>query len=508
MEERSEVKLTEDEMVEKPAINWLKKLGYAYIHGSNLSPEKGERESYRHVILKKRFIEKIRELNPWLTKKQAESVYDEVTDIDHPDFVMKSKIFYDMFTNGVKLKIRERGRERVKIVKLADFEKPENNDFLAANQFTVEYQYQNEMYRRPDLVIFINGIPIAVFEFKNFNANETAKDAFYDHKNKKEDIPQLYVYAQILVVSDGLETKYGSVTSDWDRFFVWEGIFDDDDLRVRGNYYIFKKSGEEMTSLKVLLNGLFRKEHLMDYLQDFILYEKSGESYVKKIAMFQQFYATRKAVERTKKAVLEGKTVTERRIGVIWHTQGSGKSLTMLFYARKVLKVKELENPLLLFITDRRNLDEQLYGVFASALPIVKRARSISNLQKMIRTTAGGIIFATIQKFGKRGAEEYPFLTSRKNIIVVADEAHRSQYKELAMNLRKAIPNASFMGFTATPIELKDRSTTLVFGKPISIYSMEKARRHGVVVPIYYEARLPKLHLTNEFIDKEFEELS
>ena len=503
--------LTEDYMVEQPAINWLKELGYSYIHGSELSPDNKERDSYRNAILKKRFINAIRKLNPWLNQTQAQEVYKKVTDIYHPDFVMKSKIFYDTLTRGVKITTKEK-EERTRIAKLIDFENPANNEFLAANQFTVEYQYQRGLYRRPDLVVFINGLPLAIFEFKSFNANEIAKDGFYDHKAKMNDIPQLYVCAQALVASDGLETRYGSKTSDWDRFFVWEGIFDDEDLEVKEveenrYHYSFKPTGQEMTSLEVLLRGLFKKEHLIEYLQDFIFYEKIGESYENKIAMFHQFYTVRKAIERTKKAVLEGKTPEERRIGVVWHTQGTGKSVTMLFYARKVLKVKELENPLLLFITDRNNLDEQLYGVFAD-LPIVKQATSIKDLQRTIKTTAGGIIFATIQKFGKKKAEEYPFLTDRENLIVIADEAHRSQYKELAQNLRTAIPNASFMGFTATPIELKDRSTTIVFGDHISIYSMSKARTHEVVVPIYYEARLSELHLTNEFIDEEFEEIS
>ena len=504
--------LTEDYMVEKPAINWLKELEYSYIHGSNLSPENGERESYRQVVLKKRFIEAIKRLNPWLTDILADKVYKKVIELDHPDFVMKSKLFYEMLLYGAKIKVRGKGEERTKIVKLVDFENSQNNELLASNQFTVEYQYQKDYYNRPDLIVFINGLPIAVFEFKSFNANETSKDAFDDHKYKMQDIPQLYAYAQILVVSDGLETLYGSPTSDWDRFFVWEGIFDDEDLEEKEieenrHYYIFKPTGQEMTSLEVLLKGLFRKEHFVEYLHDFIFYEKSGESYEKKIAMFHQFYVVRKAIERTKEAVLDGKTPEERRIGVVWHTQGTGKSLTMLFYARKILKVKELNNPLLLFITDRRNLDEQLFGIFAG-IPIVKQAKSIKDLQKIIKTAAGGIVFATIQKFGKRRAEEYPFLTNRENIIVIADEAHRSQYRDLAVNLRRAIPNASFMGFTATPIELQDRSTTLVFGDHISIYSMDKAKRHKVVVDIYYEARLSELHLTNEFIDEEVEEIS
>lgn len=504
---------TEDYMVEQPAINWLKDdLGYSYISGYKLSPDNQERASYRDVILKNRFFEAIRKLNPWLNQLQAEEIYKKVSEIEHPDFVVKSKIFYDMLTNGVKVTVRENHEKRTRIAKLVDFEDPTNNEFLAANQFTVEYQYQKGSTKRPDLVIFINGIPVAVFEFKSFSADEIAKDAYYDHKTKMSDIPQFYVYPQILVASDGLETKYGAKTSDWEKYFTWEGIDDDEDLEVREIeekhcLYIHKQTRQQMTSLEVLLKGLFKKEHLLEFLQDFVLYENRGESFENKIAMFHQFYTARKAIERTKKAVLEANSPEERRIGVVWHTQGTGKSLTMMFYAKKALKTKELENPLLLFITDRNNLDEQLYSVFAS-LPIVKQANSIKDLQKTIQTAAGGIVFATIQKFGKKKAEEYPFLTDRKNIIIIADEAHRSQYRELAQNLRRAIPNASFMGFTATPIELADRSTSLVFGDHISIYSMSKAKRHGVVVPINYEARLIPLHLTNEFIDEEFEEIS
>lgn len=502
--------LTEDYMVEQPAINWLKELGYSYIHGSELSPENGERESYRHVVLKKRFVQAIMKINPWLTDRLANEVYKKVIELEHPDFVMKGKLFYDLLVNGVKLTFIEGKEEKTRIVRIVDFENPENNEFLSANQFTVEYQFEKDMFRRPDLVIFVNGMPLAIFEFKNFNADETAKDAFYDHKLKIKDIPQLYAYSQVSVASDGFETKYGSPTSDWEKFFVWEGFLSDDDLRVEEideNLYRYFYKEKELTSLEVLIKGLFRKEHLLEFLNDFIFYEKIEENYEKKIAIFHQFYTVRKAIERTKKCILEGKRPEERRIGVVWHTQGTGKSLTMLFYARKALKLKELENPLLLFITDRRNLDEQLYGLF-SQMPIVKHAESIMDLQEVIKTTACGIIFATIQKFGKKKEDEYPFLTDRKNIIVIADEAHRSQYRELAQNLRKAIPNASFMGFTATPIELQDRDTYLVFGEPISVYSMDKARRHKVVVPIYYEARLSELHLTNEFIDEEFEEIS
>ena len=425
---------------------------------------------------------------------------------------MKSKIFHDYLEEGVKVVIKDGKTEKARIVKLIDYDDLSNNEYLVANQFTIEYQYERDLHRRPDLVVFVNGLPLAVFEFKSFNSSETAKDAFEDHKIKMKDIPQLYVYSQIAVASDGFETKYGSPTSDWERFFTWEGIFSDDDVKVEKldeNQVRYLYNGEELTSLEILIKGLFSKEHFTDYVRDFVFFLKEGKTYRKMVAMYHQFYTVKKAIERTLRCVLRGKVPEERRIGVVWHTQGSGKSFTMLLYARKALKLKELENPLILFITDRKNLDEQLYSLF-SQFRTAKRAESIKDLQETIKTFAGGIVFATIQKFGrkKKKGEEYPFLTNRKNIIVVADEAHRSQYRELAQNLRRAIPNASFMGFTATPIELSDRDTYLVFGEPISIYSIDKARRHRVVVPIYYEARLVNLHLTNEFIDEEFEEIS
>jgi type I restriction enzyme R subunit len=499
--------LTESYMVENSAISWFKEIGYLYIPGSDLIPENGERESYRDVILKKKFIQAIKTLNPSLTDNLAEEVYEKVRNIDHPDFVVKGKIFYQYLTEGVKLTYREGKEEKTRLVKLIDFKNPENNEFLVANQFEVEYYHQNRIHRRPDLVVFINGIPIAIFELKGFNSNQTAKDAYNDHQVKMKDIPQLYLYSQVIVASDGYETKYGSPQSGWERFFNWEGIFSDDDVKkeeITKGYYRYFYQGRELNSLEILIKGLFRKEHITEFINDFVFHDKTDEGYVKKIAGYHQFYAVKKAIERTKKCVLEGKTPEERRIGVIWHTQGSGKSITMLFYARKVLK--ELGNPLLVFITDRKELDEQLYNLF-SQMPIAKQAESIKNLQDAIKNTAGGIIFSTIQKFSERD-QDYPLLTERKDIIVIADEAHRSQYRELARNLRKAIPNASFLGFTATPIEYEDRDTYLVFGEPISIYSIDKALKDGVVVPIYYEARLVELHLTNEFIDEEFEEIS
>ena len=502
--------LSEKDLVEQSAINWFKEIGYSYHHSSDLIPDNGERESYRHCVLRKRFIEAIKRINPWLNDSFAEEVYRKIIELDHPDFIMKGKMFYDLLSNGVKLSFKENGEQKTRIVNIIDFDNIDNNEFLIVNQFTVEYQFQKNFHRKPDIIVFINGLPVSVFELKSFNANETAKDAYLDHKLKIKDIPQLYVYSQIIVASDGYETKYGSPTSDWERFFIWEGILSDDDIKVKenkyGNYQYFY-NGKELTTLEILIKGLFRKENLIEYLNDFIFYEKLGETFEKKIAIYTQFYTVKKAIEKTINCISKGTNAKEKRIGVVWHTQGSGKSMTMLFYARKALKQKELNNPLLIFITDRNNLDEQLYKLF-SQIPVVYQAKDINDLQQLIRNTSGGIIFATIQKFKPLKSDDYPLLTERKNIIVIADEAHRSQYRELAQNLRGAIPNASFMGFTATPIELQDRDTYLVFGEPISVYPMDKALRHKVIVPIYYEARLVELHLTNEFIDEDFDEIS
>lgn len=628
----------EKDMVEDHVIEVLTELGYEHVPGEELTPENGERESYRQVILKERFIRSVLRLNPWLTDELVEQVYKKVTELAYKESSLGMKEFYDMLVNGVKVKVRGRNGERTRLVRLIDLENPDNNEFLVADQFTVEFWAENNLYRRPDVVVFINGIPLAVFEVKGENSNETAKDAFQDHVDKKKDIPQLYLYSQVLVVSDGLETRYGSPTSGWERFFFWEGIESDDDLEVVKGIdiddesipiaYRHRVTGEPFTSVEVLLRGLFDKRRFLEYLSDFILHEQVGSGYIKKIAMYHQFYTVKKAIERTVRAV-QSKNVDDKRIGTVWHTQGSGKSLTMLFYARKALKTKELENPLLLFITDRRELDEQLHGVFSRAMKTVDRAESIRDLRRLLSKKSGGVVFSTIQKFGRmfdrfilttptateksiemvksggitrgislksmRADEEerdtgfiqvgplvvgeavakkvtvkklseitdddikgtgfsnvgelieflkreldkepekklmerkayivdfeiidwydkftpkvifYPVLNERHNIIVIADEAHRSQYRDLAKNLRKALPNAAFMGFTATPVEYADRSTPLTFGDYISIYSMDIALRHRVVVPIFYESRLLKLHLTNHFIDEEFDEIS
>jgi len=491
--------------LEQKLINWFRGNGYEYIHGKYLTPWSGERESLKHTILRKRFINAIKRLNPSLTDAQAEEVYRKIIDLDSPDWNIKMFNFYKYLSEGVKISYRENGEEKSKSVRLIDFDSPENNDFLIVNQFEVEFQYSKGL-RRPDFIVFINGLPLVIGELKSVWEGQNFRDAFKDHEEKKKDIPQLYTYAQVLVIADGYTTKVGSPTSGIERFFYWEGIESDDDLKPIGesrDSFIFEYKGEEITSLEALVRGLFNKERFIEYLRDFIVHEKTSQGYIKKIAMYHQFYAVKKAIERSKETI-KAKKPEDKRIGVVWHTQGSGKSLTMLFYTKKALR--ELNNPLIVLITDRRELDQQLYETFSKYIKSVYKAESIEDLKKKLQTQRGGVLFVTIQKFSKKLGNLEP-LNERHDIIVIADEAHRSQYRELAQNMRIVIPNASFMGFTATPIELGDRSTTAVFGKYISVYPMDKARRHGVVVPIMYETRLTKLHLTEEFINEDFEEL-
>jgi type I restriction enzyme R subunit len=389
-------------------------------------------------------------------------------------------IFYDLLVNGVRMKERSQGSPR--IARLVDFENVERNDFLCANQYAVEAPFTAGWFRKSDLVVFVNGLPLALFEFRSFHAHETAKDAFYDHQAKMADIPQLYVYAQFLVASDGLETKYGTPTSDWDGFLLWEGIFDEADLEVKKidhdlRYYLLKPNGKEMTSYEVLLEGLFRKENLLEYLRDFVFHEKSEKGTVRKVARFCHFYSIRKAIERTQKSALgiqtDSQGTVDRRVGIVRQSLDHEKTLAMLLYAKKALRMRELENPLLLFVTDRKNWKEQLDKVFFEPPPVALTG-SIGDLRNMIQTTAGGILIAPISTFSEGKEEEPRILSDRRNIVVVADEPYRSQCRDFVRNVRREVPHASFIGFAATPIKLASRSTTQVFGEPIGGSSRDK----------------------------------
>jgi len=423
------------------------------------------------------------------------------------------------------------------IVWLLDLDDLENNDWLAVNQFTVIEDRKN---RRADIVIFVNGLPLGVIELKNpADEKATIRHAFNQLQTYKSDIPVLFIYSELLVISDGLEARGGTLTSGWDRFMPWRTI-DGKEVAPRGS-----------VELEVLLKGVFEKRRFLDLVLNFVVFDDDGAAIAKKAAAYHQFHAVNKAVECTLSAcgidadsrllyarfpehdehnpyeVHEPQAAygpgTEhfggRRIGVIWHTQGSGKSLLMAFFAGKIIRHPAMENPTLLMITDRNDLDDQLFGTFSTCRDLLRQtpvqAESREHLKELLQVPSGGVVFTTIQKFlpDERG-RQYPELSTRRNIVVIADEAHRSQYDFIdgfARHMHDALPNASFIGFTGTPIERDDRSTPAVFGDYIDKYDILRAVEDGATVPIFYEGRLAKINLREEekpTIDPEFEEIT
>jgi len=490
-------KLTETTLTEQPTIDWLKELGYEYQFGPDISPGGLflERDDFREVVLKKRLKKALQKINPQFSEKIINDAVEQVIRVEHPNLEIANKMFYEMLNRGVVVEVKkENGETRGDFVKLVDFENPENNDFLVVNQFVIQGL---EGVRRPDVIVFLNGIPIAVFELKNPVSEDATIQTAYKQvmQEYKKDIPDLFKYNQIIVVSDLLEAKQGTVSSAWEWFLVWKGIEDEDE------------KNEGISQLEVLVKGIFHKMRLLDILENFIVFEGEGDKFVKKMPLYHQYFGVNKAVEATKRATASG---GNKKIGVFWHAQGSGKSLSMVFYVNKVRKLKQLQNPTFVFLTDRNDLDSQLFKTFKRSGYdlLAKQAEAIEDLKEKLRTAGGELIFTTIQKFQAEKGERYPLLTERENIIVLADEAHRSEYAILAGDARQSMPNASFIGFTGTPISLRNRDTRLVFGEYISIYPINKAVEDGATVRIYYEGRLVPLHLTNEFIDEEFDYLT
>ena len=408
-----------------------------------------------------------------------------------------------MLVDGVEVEYRDAdGVMRGGRVQLVDFENPVNNDWLAVNQFTVVENSE----RRPDIVLFINGLPLAVIELKNpTDENATVWSAFRQLQTYKREIPRLFTYNEALVISDGMEACVGSLTADRERFMPWRTVEGETEAESTD------------LELEVTIKGLFDKERFLNYLSHFIVFEETGgDTIAKKIAGYHQFHAVRAAVDATVKA---SRPDGDKRCGVIWHTQGSGKSLTMAFYAGGIIWRPEMRNPTLVVITDRNDLDDQLFGTFARCSQLLRQtpeqARDRGHLRELLRVASGGVVFTTVQKFFPEGDElRFPELSDRRNIVVIADEAHRSQYDFIdgfARHMRDALPNASFIGFTGTPIEGTDRNTRNVFGDYISIYDIQRAVDDGATVPIYYESRLAKIELDeNEkpHVDPEFEEVT
>jgi len=493
-----------EDLVEQVCLEWFQDLGYEYSSGPDIAPGEplAERTSYEDVVLLSRLEQALRRLNPDVPFEVLEDASRKITHIGEPTLTSSNRIFHWMLADGFSLDGLDRrtGHIRGYHIRLADSSNPNNNDWLVVNQFTVQEGKSN---RRPDIVVFLNGLPVAVFELKNASSEgATIWEAYKQIQTYKSQIPSLFVTNELLVLSDGMETRIGSLTSGKERFSPWRTI-DGVDLDPPG-----------ILSLEILVRGLFQKERLLDYIRYAILFEDDNGSVQKKIAGYHQFHATRQAVTSTLSAV-KG----DRRAGVIWHTQGSGKSLTMVCYARKLILEPAMENPTLVVLTDRNDLDGQLFATFSRCRDALRQipvqAESRAHLRNLLTVPSGGIIFTTIQKFFPDDRDDiHPTLSGRRNIVVIADEAHRSQYDFLdgyARHMRDALPGASFIGFTGTPIETTDKNTKAVFGEYVSIYDIKQAVDDKATVPIYYESRLAKLSLKEDekpHIDDDFEEVT
>ncbi len=493
--------------IEELALEILKKdLKYDILHGPDIAPDgpSPERKSYSDVVLIDRLRDAIDRLNPEIPAEAKEEAIKQLLRSESPALVVNNRRFHKMLANGVDVEYRRGDRVVSDKVWLFDFKDISENKFLAVNQFTV---IENNHNRRPDIVLFVNGLPLAVIELKNpSDENATAHSAFKQFQTYKLQIPSLFNFNEILVVSDGFDAKAGTITSEWERFQPWKTS----DGKT--------KAPSVTPQIEVLLKGMFNKEVLLDLVRHFVVFEqekdfKSGTIKIsKKIAAYHQYYAVNKAVAETLKAA---DARGDKRCGVVWHTQGSGKSLSMVFYAGKL--VLSMDNPTIVVLTDRNDLDDQLFGTFSRCNELVRQtpvqAASRARLRECLQVASGGVVFTTIQKFlPEEKGDSYPCLSDRRNIIVIADEAHRSQYDFIdgfARHMRDALPNASFIGFTGTPVELKDKNTRAVFGDYIDIYDIEQSINDGATVRIYYESRLAMLELKEEErprIDPDFEE--
>jgi len=496
------VAITES-VVEEAALGWLNQLGYTVLAGPEIAPGEltAERASYQDVVLLDRLQGAIDRLNPTVPAEAREEALRKVTRVQAPSLVASNRAFHRMLTEGVDVEYQgEDGRVVGDKVWLFDFDYPSKNDWLAVNQFTVIEDRHN---RRPDIVVFVNGLPLIVIELKNAaDENATIWTAFKQLQTYKQEIPSLFVYNEAMIVSDGLEARVGSLTADREWFLPWRTVEGDD------------VAPATMPQLQVLLAGLLERRRLLEYVRHFVVFEDEDGGTAKKIAGYHQFHAVRQAVETTVEAA---RPDGDRRCGVVWHTQGSGKSLTMTFFAGKIVLHPAMENPTLVVLTDRNDLDNQLFGTFSRCSGLLRQnpvqAESRADLRRLLNVASGGIVFTTIQKFMPEvKGDSYAELSPRRNIVVIADEAHRSQYDFIdgfARHMRDAVPNASFIGFTGTPIELTDKNTRAVFGDYISIYDIQRAVEDGATVPIYYEGRLAKLELKEEEkpkIDPDFEE--
>ena len=509
-------KLTEND-IELWAIEELKNLGWKYAHGAVIAPdgEKAERSSFNDVILKGRLQEAIARNNPEIPFEAQQEALKNMERIASPELMVNNQKFQEILTEGVPVEYRKDGTQRGDRVQLVNFSNPKQNDFLVVNQFTI---IENNNNKRPDLILFVNGLPLVIFELKNaIDENATLHSAYKQIQTYKETIPGLFTYNTFCVLSDGADASAGSLSAGYSRYLAWK--------TSDGKHEASPLSSQ----LEILIKGLCNKNTLLDYIRHFIVFEEDKHidskgiatiQTIKKVAAYHQYYAVNKAIESVMQASSEN---GDRKGGVVWHTQGSGKSLSMVFFSGKL--VLQLNNPTILVITDRNDLDDQLFDTFAASKQLLRQvpvqAESREHLKDLLKVASGGIVFATIQKFQPDDdSNVYEQLSDRTNIVVVADEAHRTQYgfkpKSIdvkddngnvigqrlvygfAKYMRDALPNATYLGFTGTPVESTDANTPAVFGNYVDIYDIAQAVEDGATVPIFYESRLVKINLSEE----------
>jgi type I restriction enzyme, R subunit len=516
-----------ESVVEEAAMAWLESVGWSVKHGMDIAPDTltSERSDYGKVVLEQRLRDALAQLNPDLPAEALEDAFRKIARPEGADMTLRNRAVHRLLVDGVTVEYRNAGSEiRGVQVRVVDFDEVSGNDWLAVNQFTVA---ENKHTRRPDIVLFLNGLPLAIIELKNAaDENATIWSAFQQFQIYKAEIPSFFATNEFLVLSDGVEARVGTLTAGREWFKPWRTIAGE------------RLADPHLPALQVMIEGLFTPSRLLDLVRDFIVFEDNGGGHVvKKMAGYHQFHAVRAAVGETLRAaelqradervvkdegrfeagIRPGGKPGDRRIGVVWHTQGSGKSLTMAFYAGRIIREPAMGNPTLVVLTDRNDLDDQLFGTFSHCRELLRQppvqAESRAHLRELLSVNAGGVVFTTIQKFfPEEKGDRHPFLSERRNIVVIADEAHRSQYDFIdgyARHMRDALPKASFIGFTGTPIELQDANTRAVFGDYISVYDIQRAVQDKATVPIYYESRLAKLTLDEAErpkIDPDFEE--
>ncbi|WP_336809031.1 type I restriction endonuclease subunit R [Bacillus cereus] len=502
-------KYNESEL-EIATLEWLEEMDYEIVEGPDIAPDGdyAERESFHDVVLVDRLRVSLQKINPTLERKVIEEAIQKIIANASPNIVLNNQQFHKFVTDGIEIQTQGTdGYNPTVSVYVFDFENPKNNDFMAVNQFTV---IEGQANKRPDIIVFVNGLPLVVIELKNAtNEDVDITDAYNQLQTYKQAIPTLFRYNAFLIASDGINSRVGSLTANEERFMKWRTV-DGDTV-----------ASPAEPQLEVMLKGMLEPSRLLDIVQNFILFQTDGVDTFKILAAYHQYHAVNKAVEKAKIATAQD---GDHKIGVVWHTQGSGKSLSMVFYAGKLIKA--MNNPTLVVLTDRNDLDDQLYKTFSMSKDILRQtpshAESRDSLRELLSVESGGIVFTTLQKFAPdEETGEMPCLTDRTNVIVMADEAHRSQYgfsatvtKDntkygFAKYVRDALPNASFIGFTGTPVEASDKNTPAVFGDYIDVYDMSQAVEDGATVKIFYESRVIPLELPEGLsIDDDYEDIT